>query len=538
MTITEVEPTELTEPSPDIAFVADPNPFIGSAKTPRAGSKLFGAFSIENFCSAGALSQTHEDAAGFLDYVRQFDPPNFWYQDSGVKIWAYYEDYDNWQDTYGMDAVRTAWHSGHGGMDANGVFYVPMGAAWAGDDCTAVSTNMRLGNETARYIMWSTCESLRVHDGHSPARTWGAANQGLRMIFGFETVSWDDPNYGRNFWNHWRNNESLGTAWLNGSWDIAHDQAPSVVACGATADEARDRVFNERFLSGDRASTAWYWWRWYDAARSATRELNRSVPDDPKLALLAPVSRSTRSLSDVFDVPLTNATRDSRVTSFADGDRRVSVSSSGLVTAHLATPNRDNPRELTRRAAGSAAGQAVRRFNLDADSPLILDRIVAMREAGSKEDGSEAVAPRTTQTMVQYRQIIDGVPVITPGAGVIRVFLDNDGSVTTVQSNTRSVDELTNRAQSTTGEPSAPSRSGNRRQPEPEAALAAALTERLRVLTIRGTAPTGYHLVPGSTEVGYEIREGAAALIARQAVELEFGPRFRKRYWLQAPVYQ
>jgi hypothetical protein len=93
----------------------------------RAGAKLYGAFSIETFCSAGSLSLTHDDAQGFLAYTGQFNPPNFWFKDAGVKIWAYGEPFDNWQDTYGMDAVRAAYHSGHGAMDAKGVFYVPMG---------------------------------------------------------------------------------------------------------------------------------------------------------------------------------------------------------------------------------------------------------------------------------------------------------------------------------------------------------------------------------------------------------------------------
>ena len=129
------------------------NPTAETALDARAGANLYGAFSIETFCNAGALSLTHDDTWGFLRYTEQFNPRNFWYQDAGVKVWAYYEDYDNWQDTYGMDAVRTVYHCGHGGMDANGVFYVPMGAAWAGNDCTATSTNMRLGNEHARYVV-------------------------------------------------------------------------------------------------------------------------------------------------------------------------------------------------------------------------------------------------------------------------------------------------------------------------------------------------------------------------------------------------
>ena len=62
---------------------------------------------------------------------------------------------------------------------------------------------MRLGNEHLRYLFWSTCLSLRVFDGQNPIRTWHDANLGMRMIFGFETVSWDSGDYGKFFWEEW-----------------------------------------------------------------------------------------------------------------------------------------------------------------------------------------------------------------------------------------------------------------------------------------------------------------------------------------------
>ena len=40
---------------------------------------------------------------------------------------------------------------------------------------------------------------------------------------------------------------------------------------------------------------------------------------------------------------------------------------------------------------------------------------------------------RTTETIVQYRQMIDGVPVISPDAGTPRVAVDNDGNATRVE---------------------------------------------------------------------------------------------------------
>ena len=169
----EEMPSSMARDAEVVAAPADfENPFAtedsAQAALPRGGANVHGSFSIETFCDQGSLSLTHEDAAGWRNYLNKFNPSNFWYADGGVQPWAYYEEYDNWQDTYGMDAVMAAYHSGHGGMDANGVFYVPMGHDWGGLGCTATSNNMRLGNEHLRYLFWSTCESLRVFGGQSP----------------------------------------------------------------------------------------------------------------------------------------------------------------------------------------------------------------------------------------------------------------------------------------------------------------------------------------------------------------------------------
>ena len=79
-----------------------------------------------------------------------------------------------------------------------------MGAVWD-DRSLALSSKMAFANEKLRYLFWSTCLSLRVHDGHSPDRTWRLANKGgLRMIFGYETVSYDSGRYGSEFWKQWK----------------------------------------------------------------------------------------------------------------------------------------------------------------------------------------------------------------------------------------------------------------------------------------------------------------------------------------------
>jgi hypothetical protein len=530
---------QATAPSTPV-LVPDQSPAPDAEQAARAAAGLYGAFSIETFCSAGALSLTHDDTAGFLAYTEQFNPRNFWYQDAGVQTWAYYEDFDNWQDTYGMDAVRSVYHCGHGGMDANGVFYVPMGSAWSGNDCTAVSTNMRLGNERARYVFWSTCESLRVLGGHTPIRTWSAANQGLRMIFGFETVSWDDARYGSGFWNHWRRGETLAAAWMNASWDIAHDQAPSVSANGASQAEAQNRLGTERFFDGARASTDWWWWTWYNTRASAVREGVHSLPGDPRRAILVPVgARSIGDLADRFRVDRGEVRQAPGMVSVGAEERRLHIGDDGVLSATLAQPDRENRTPLARAEATARADDAVRSYGLDADAPLVLDRVVPVMEAGGTETGDGYLeGPFTTGTMVQYRQEINGLPVLTPSAGAVRVTVDNSGTVTHVQASTRGIDQLSDRPRSTAAAPVPPGeRPAADGTADPELALGRAFSRRLRDLVARGGAPTGYGTVPGTTEIGYDVDGSDATVVARRAVELEFEGGYRKRYWVKATLF-
>ena len=188
----------------------DANPFPEMENASRAGAKaivsgsndFYGANSLESFSSASGLSYTHEDAQGFLDYPTSFagKGANFWFRDNGVQVWQYEEAFDNWQDTYGMDSTMVFYHSGHGNMDANGVFQAPLGAKWDNRDW-AFSDRMAFANEELRYLFWSTCFSLRVSGPDNPVRTWWNPNKGgLRMLFGYETTSVDRPEYGQFFW--------------------------------------------------------------------------------------------------------------------------------------------------------------------------------------------------------------------------------------------------------------------------------------------------------------------------------------------------
>lgn len=516
----------------------------------RGGANLYGGCSIEVGCgcSFGTLTYTHEDAQGWLNYVNQFTPINFWYKDCGVKPWIYYEPYDDWQDTYGVDAVMAFYHSGHGGMDANGVFYLPMSAPWGNEGCTIISSNDKLlwGNERVRYIFLSTCLSLRVLGGQNPIKTWHRSNRGWRMLFGYETVSWDSPNYGKFFWEEWNKNKSFSTAWLDASWRIAHDQAPSVVACGATAEEAQNRLFNERYFYRDRVSNNYYWWRWYYAS-SAAREPQLVLPQNLMLARLQPVAAARQSASTLaarfqmdLEIPAEVATARDGSYRVAAGDKSIAYGSDGSIEVRLAKPNLANRTPLATQHATALAQEAVWRYGLN---EVVFDRVFLSLEGGGTANGSgQLEGPYTTGTIVQFRQVINGVPVITPSAGTVRISIDNDGTVTDVHSSIRDIEQLSTRPISSVSAPTPEGGVAPVLTPEPsnyEQLLAAEFSKQLASWVAKGGSgmPLEFTTVPGSTEIGYNIQGDEAVLLARKAVEVNFGSGYRKRYWVTVPLF-
>lgn len=514
----------------------------------------WGAFSIQKFCDVGGLSYTHADAQGWLAYLMRFHADNFWFQDGNVQAWAYYEDYDNWQDTYGMDAVLAAYHSGHGGMDGKGVFYAPVGADWNHLGCTVTSNNMRLGNEQVNYIFWSTCSSCRVLDGQNPIRTWSPANLGFRMLFGYETTSWDSADYGKNFWNEWNKGKSFSSAWLDAGWDVAHDQAPSAVAVGATADEARSRVFDERIMSWGHASTNYWWWRWYYAATAAraTRDPHRALPTELLIAELRPVVVSEELAKEVIKrhglsikLPAEAAVSAAGTLTLAGGDQRLAFGEHGRYDVHLARPNIDNRTQIALDRAQTIAQETVKRHGLGGDVTLTFDRIRHAAEGGGAVDGGgQMEGPFVTETAVQFRQVINGLPVITPSDGVVRVTVDNDGTVTSIHNSTRPIARLVDRPKNSITVPMNGATNGTIGKLRTadvagyETLLSEEWTKRVAYWAVEGKMPLHYTVVPGSTEVGYDIRGNQAIIVARRAVEVDFGNGYLKRYWVVVPLLQ
>ena len=447
---------------------AGENPFAPQAAgtkgplAPAPVNGMYGFNSIQDFSGSlgnhnSDLTQTHGDALGFNAYLAKFYTTNFWFKDGGCKTWQYEEGTDDWQGLYGIDAVCVFYHSGHGNMDANGVFQAPTGGSWNNETWVFSNHNMKLANQNSRYIFWSTCLSCRIGGGNSPVKTWWADdnNPGFRMLFGYETTSVDSPDYGSNFWNHWNKGESFSTAFLNASWDISHTQAPSCVASGAANADATARLNNERFFDRGAVPRGWYSWRWYFAASAAAR--NKALPKELKIAEFAPVTFTADHLHQIagklgLQGRATLSHTGAQVLS-ASG-KSVVVSAEGHLDVRLADSNHANTKTLEATRARQIADAQVAEHGLHAGEDYAFDTLrLTMNGGGSTAKAAYADQPYASETTVQYRQRINGVPVVNTDAGLIRVTVDNDGTVTRLHSSVRKVASLAATAKSMVADP-------------------------------------------------------------------------------------
>lgn len=523
------------------------SPIAQTRATISGSADMYGACSIETFSSASPLGLTHDDAAGWIDYVTRWTPGNFWYGDGSVKVWMYEEDYDNWQDTYGADAVVAFYHSGHGNMDSNGVFQCPMGGVWDGRDW-AFSNRMSLGNEQVKYLFWSTCFSLRVLGGHSPIRTWHPVNKGLRMIFGYETTSVDNPNYGKFFWEEWNKGKTFAQAFLDASWRISNGQAPSVCACGVDATDALNRLNGERLFYSGGGWNNWYQWRWYYARAAASPARLENLPTKMMVAEFAPVNHEDIAgrMADAFNIGSSKeAGMDAQGNLvFTKGDATLHVNKAGHFDASLAKINFGNNKQLDTKKAQGIAEKLIKERGLDKIAEVELANIrYGYTQGGSPANSGKLEAAHVTDTTFEFRQTINGLPVISSDAGVLRVTVDNDGKVTDVHSSVRAVAKLSAKPKfsgKTPPDPSDPAARGAE-SVLTEAGLDQAFEALLSGLTnkmggnIRGGAKAAEMV---SSEIGYDATAAHGGVVAQREYELDLGNGLKKRYQLQVPIFK
>ncbi|RDW13836.1 DUF6345 domain-containing protein [Paracoccus thiocyanatus] len=537
---------------PALALPPDPAMDAANGPSPGAGpASLYGACSIETYRAAGALHAAHRDAGGFLDAVDRFAAPDFWRRDGAVKSWIYDRQPVQHAPGRDMDSVRVFYHAGHGRMGDDGVFHLPMGALWTGTDACLTSERMRLGTDALRYLFWSTSQGLRVGPGTNPLHSWARANHGLRMLFGFDSICWDSGRYGANFWRHWRMGKPFAQSWLDGAWDIAPDQSPVACACGPSPEAALAMLFSERRFRAERGSAQGWAWRWHAPAAVHQRAPTLTEPPAEFSAVrLVPVAQDRHLVQSVMsrlglDAALA-ATDAQGAISLARGALRLQRDSEGRILLELGDsgPGRGLREIPPCRTLVGRARNALRQHGfLPAGTELVFDRVsLALSATASLSRLDQPPAENLDEIIVKFRQSIDGIPVLTPDAGGLRLAMRPDGTVLRIESTLRRVAErMPPRAHrhGLPDDPPPPRRPEGMPEPEPQAIpriLAQHSARLMRDLAARGAAPLNLRILPGTTEIGYGIRSNTARLVARQGIEIECARGFRKRYWIQSDL--
>ncbi len=504
-------------------------------KTVVSGSNdFYGANSLETFSSASGLTYTHEDADGFLDYPTSFigKAANYWRKDAGVKVWAYEETFDNWQDTFGMDAVMVFYHSGHGAMDRNGVFQAPLGGAWDSRDW-AYSNNMAFANEELRYLYWSTCFSLRVSGPDNPVRTWWNPNTGgLRMMFGYETTSVDDPNYGKFYWEEWKKGKTFARAFLDASWRISHDQVPVVMAAGTNASDAINRLNNERFFSRTPAGKGWYQWQWIGtlptrsfASRTAVpKKLNSLIlankfVDDKHVIKIAREAGVTRTNAETIQL---DATGNRMVSS---KNVQVNVSNEGALNLHFGKANVRNTTQLNENKAIKIAQRQINDLELNKGIEWKLGNIRHRLTCGGTLQGSGVLeTPSVIETIVQFRQSYGGVESVNSDHGLIAVSIDNDGRIVNVYDSTKAVLGEVDKHTSNTSSPR-----------DPKSASDTNIDRQFKRKIDRISGGGGRSSILREV-VGYDFSGNFGDVVRQRDVEVDLGKKLKKRYKVRVAV--
>ncbi|KUL38897.1 hypothetical protein ADL22_16745 [Streptomyces sp. NRRL F-4489] len=427
----------------------------------------------------------------------------------------------------GIDTNVVSYHAGHGGTDDEGVYAAIL---YHQGDCGAYSDLMAIGARRCRYVFWSTCNSTLIKGPYTPWRTWRPANHGFRMIFGYETSCSDDPGYGAAFVRNARWGFCFSVAFLLAAWDADPGQIPVATACGAEPPETHERLWREKVFSAEAVDPeVWEWVSLEEVAR--LHEPNLVYPPTLQIAVLDPgFAFPPAALARRFAIdPETLHLEDSRLVA-ADGGRRLTMEQSGRWCVHLAELadhiEYGGP-QLPDEQALALAEQALREFDL----PLSLyraERIAHLYEDTSRVSIPPPYRPAHRATLVEFRQLIEHLPVVTPDAGTFQVIVAADGTVTSIVSSFRRVMGMSD--QPVSGPPPIG-------LPDPEEALQRELQLLLERLDFDADRLGAVTVVPGTSEIGYDIQGNHAVLVAQRRVELTSSNGVTKRHLLKAVLY-
>ena len=291
---------------------------------------------------------------------------------------------------------------------------------------------------------------------------------------------------------------------------------PASTACGATAEEAQDRLWNERLFDGALASDNWYWWRWAGPVPIEV-DTNVHVPRVPlnlRLERRSGDRRTAASIADRFgvrpvvaDIASPEPQQYARTKDALAGPRLLLLAD-GSYQVFLAEPDH-SAGTVDPGSARELADRAVRELELEVE--LTFDGLTATHHAGASRAGDE------TETVIgdytaHYRQLYDGTPVARGADGHVSVTIDSRGTLCAIVDGTVAV------VGAAEARPSSDSDDA-----DVDRALKQAAESLRKRLCDDGAGGAQVVTVPDTRDVCYRLDRDSAVTVARQDVEIRTG---------------
>lgn len=350
------------------------------------------------------------------------------------------------------------------------------------------------------------------------------------MMFGYETTSVDNPDYGKFFWDEWNSGKTFACSFLDASWRISHDQVPVVMAVGADQNEAVDRLNNERLFRLSPAAKGWYQWQWIGTLPQRLFASSMNMPeylggvilrskfaDDAAVAKIAQQVGAARkdATAILFDA---NGNR-----MLSSNDAHVSVTSQGALNIHFGKANVRNTSLLNEDTAIKIAQDFINGLELNKGIELNLGHIRHKFTCGGTMNGSGVIdTPSAIETIVQFRQTHRDVQSVNSAHGLIAVSVDNDGRIVNVYDSTKLVSGETGTALSFPPDPT-------RRNEE-------SVDVQFKRKIDRIIAGGGSKVSVLRETVGYDFSGNLGGVVHQKDIEVDFGQNLKKRYKVRVPL--
>lgn len=364
---------------------------------------------------------------------------NFLWKDGRVRVseWASAGDRFESRETAngfdGADAGLIAYIASHG-ITTAAKYTAYAGGGTSG--CKIENTSMGLGDQTARYLILSTCQGLKIGNGDDPTRpgenpsiTWRTGNNGMNCILGYSNNMVDADTYGTKLLaNLASTDDTLADAFFKASREISFSNVPAVLCFGVDDADARQHLDTAKRFTEERYGSGGSAWRYqrsrmeHDAYRLHGTRLPRNLVMSP---LGVKASRLARELLGK-DVQEQSPTRNLAVYRGAQGLMTYQGSTGAL---HW------------RRDGGTVRGEAVPK---DAVAIRIARDFITARglvkDAGEDlavtyvldtVDGSAGGVQQTVAKTVVFHQRLHGLAPLG-AAGSVEVTITGGGEVTSL----------------------------------------------------------------------------------------------------------